>query len=442
MWLERLQGDDDEWVHGALTLTPGAAASDWDPEIRNTLNRVVETLALIDQATLAKRVVFGPATGVTVTYQCMVPAAAEAGLQNCWSALENLGRQKVNVRVPASPAEFDSMLASSPPLQALIDSPRYRSGDTWITCPLRAAAAWANVAATGVRSADQDDGAHGYQVNLYGFRPTPAQLREIILNGDRQERLPALPGRLLQQQHALVDRARVGRWLSEEFLLAGSEAAAAALRNSVETLFRRCYPGFDPGPEVIFSRDRCTDNLTLACSFDDTSAADPSYVAEHAVDHEACLELLALDDDLPSLRLTRPMETGRPYAFISYAHADAARMLALRQVFDGSGIETWYDASIDGGDDWNAVLEAQIRNCSLFVLVLSPAAAASRIVRREIRFADALEKPLLCLRLGEPALTDGLAMLLLPLQWIDVDRPDSAERIVAAARKLLQRRGA
>ena len=54
------------------------------------------------------------------------------------------------------------------------------------------------------------------------------------------------------------------------------------------------------------------------------------------------------------------------------------------------------------------------------------------------RSADALEKPLLCIRLGETSLTDGLAMLLLPLQWIDADRPDSAERISTAARKLLQ----
>jgi hypothetical protein len=132
------------------------------------------------------------------------------------------------------------------------------------------------------------------------------------------------------------------------------------------------------------------------------------------------------------------METGRRYAFISYAHVDTARMLAVRGILDSSGIETWHDTSIDGGEDWNAVLEGQIRNCSLFVLVLSPAAAASRIVRRELRFADALEKPLLCIRLGETSLTDGLAMLLLPLQWIDADRPDSAERISTAARKLLQ----
>lgn len=437
MWLERLQADDEEWVHGALTLAPGAA-SDWDPETRSTASRVLETLALVDQVTLSKRVVFAPAIGTTLTYQCMAPAAAAPGLEACLATLEKLGRQKGNVRVPTSPADFDPMLASSPSLQALVDSPRYRSGDTWIACPFRAAAAWAHMAATGAQIAEGDDAAHGYQVNLYGFRPAPAQLREILLNRDRQDRLPALPARVLRQQHALVERARYGRWLSEEFLLAGSEAAAAALRNSAVALFRKCYPGFDAGPEVSFSQDRCTDNLTLACSFDDACAADASYVAAHAVDHETCLELLALDDDLPSLRPIRPAVTGRRYAFISYAHVDTARMLAVRGILDGSGIETWHDTSIDGGEDWNAVLEGQIRNCSLFVLVLSPAAAASRIVRRELRFADALEKPLLCIRLCETLLTDGLAMLLLPLQWIDADRPDSAERISTAARKLLQ----
>lgn len=133
MWLERLQADDGEWVHGALTLAPGAA-SDWDPGTRNTVNRALETLAIIDQATLSKRVVFAPATGVTLTYQCMVPATAAAGLEACWSTLENLGSQKGNLHIPASPAEFDPMLASTPSLQALIGSPRYRSGNTWLAC--------------------------------------------------------------------------------------------------------------------------------------------------------------------------------------------------------------------------------------------------------------------------------------------------------------------
>lgn len=437
MWLERLQADDEEWVQGALTLAPGPA-SEWDPETRNTMNRVLETLTLVDRVTLSKRVVFAPATGVVLTYQCIVPVAAASRLEAGWATLETVGRRKGNVRVPTSAADFDPIVGSSPSLHALVGSPRYRFGDTWITCPFRAAATWAHVAAAGPRTADLDDAAHGYQVNLYGFHPAPAQLREILLNRDRQDRLPALSSQVLQQQHGLVERARYGRWLSEEFLLADSETAAAALRKGAETLFRRCYPGFDAGPEVIFSMGRCTDNLTLACSFDDTCAADASYVASHAVDQETCFELLALDDDLPSLQPARPMVTGRRYAFISYAHVDTARMLAVRGILDGSGIETWHDTSIDGGEDWNAVLEGQIRNCSLFVLVLSPAAAASRIVRRELRFADALEKPLLCIRLGETSLTDGLAMLLLPLQWIDADRPDSAERISTAARKLLQ----
>lgn len=60
-----------------------------------------------------------------------------------------------NVRVPTSPADFDPMLASSPSLQALVDNPRYRSGDTWIACPFRAAAAQAHMAATGAQIAGE-----------------------------------------------------------------------------------------------------------------------------------------------------------------------------------------------------------------------------------------------------------------------------------------------
>ena len=93
----------------------------------------------------------------------------------------------------------------------------------------------------------------------------------------------------------------------------------------------------------------------------------------------------------------------RAYVFISYAHADAAYVKVLVAALDAAGVPWWYDERLEGGDRFGRVLAERIDGCAAFVLVMSPAAAASAYVAKEVRRAQRSRRPIYPLLLaGEP----------------------------------------
>lgn len=74
-----------------------------------------------------------------------------------------------------------------------------------------------------------------------------------------------------------------------------------------------------------------------------------------------------------------------PAIFLSYASqdADAARRIcdALRAV----GLEVWFDQSeLRGGDAWDASIRKQIKECALFVPVISDAIVYATALARGV----------------------------------------------------------
>ena len=85
----------------------------------------------------------------------------------------------------------------------------------------------------------------------------------------------------------------------------------------------------------------------------------------------------------------------------------------------GWGCEVWYDKGIPGGVEWDAAIEERIKNCKLFLLFLSQASVDSKYVRREVRFADVCDKPIIGVKLEQVKLAHGLYMLLQQYQMLD-----------------------
>jgi hypothetical protein len=81
--------------------------------------------------------------------------------------------------------------------------------------------------------------------------------------------------------------------------------------------------------------------------------------------------------------------TGR--TFISYSRKDGAKFAAeLRAWLEKRNLSVWQDiGSLEGGTDWWSQIETVLRSDKLqhFILVVTPAALASPIVRDEIRLA-------------------------------------------------------
>jgi hypothetical protein len=102
--------------------------------------------------------------------------------------------------------------------------------------------------------------------------------------------------------------------------------------------------------------------------------------------------------------------------FISYSRADEAYVTRLADHLRELGIVVWVDHAIRRGDRFIEVIEEQIAACAALVAVLTPTAVASRWCRREVSYADMLDKPILPLLLAQCRLT----MILHDLDHEDV----------------------
>ena len=58
--------------------------------------------------------------------------------------------------------------------------------------------------------------------------------------------------------------------------------------------------------------------------------------------------------------------------YLSYASQDAETARRIREALRAAGIEVWFDQSnLRGGDAWDRQITQQIRDCALFVAVVS-----------------------------------------------------------------------
>ena len=83
-------------------------------------------------------------------------------------------------------------------------------------------------------------------------------------------------------------------------------------------------------------------------------------------------------------------ETARRYtaAFVSYASADRAKVLARVQMLEIAGVRYFQDVlSLEPGDRWERRLELGIDECDVFLLFWSTNAKNSEWVRKEVAYA-------------------------------------------------------
>ncbi len=59
--------------------------------------------------------------------------------------------------------------------------------------------------------------------------------------------------------------------------------------------------------------------------------------------------------------------------FLSYASQDAEAVRRIAEALRGAGIEVWFDVEggLETGDEWDAKIRRQIKECVLFLPVVS-----------------------------------------------------------------------
>lgn len=122
--------------------------------------------------------------------------------------------------------------------------------------------------------------------------------------------------------------------------------------------------------------------------------------------------------------------------FISYSSQDRPTVDALTTALRRAQQQVWFDQELGGGDSWwNKILE-QIRNCEVFIVALSNNWLQSKPSQAELRYARALNRPILPVRIGD---VDSMRVNpLATLQIIDYREPtvDAGIQLVTAVHAL------
>jgi hypothetical protein len=111
-------------------------------------------------------------------------------------------------------------------------------------------------------------------------------------------------------------------------------------------------------------------------------------------------------------------------AFLSYTRSDANHAAAVADDIRLLGHTIWYDREVTAGQAWWAAILRQIRECDLFLFILTPRSLESQACRAEYTYASQLQKrvlPVLC--------ANGVKDSLLPpelsiIQYVDYRSQD------------------
>ena len=130
---------------------------------------------------------------------------------------------------------------------------------------------------------------------------------------------------------------------------------------------------------------------------------------------------LVITASLKRARRTHTVANQGDYAFISYAHLNVDFAKALMHRFEEARIRFWFDASIEPGARWDEELEERIRNSAVLIACVSDEYQNSKYCRRELKFADLLNKVILPIAPSRWIWGPGLQMMFQELQVVAFD---------------------
>ncbi len=127
-----------------------------------------------------------------------------------------------------------------------------------------------------------------------------------------------------------------------------------------------------------------------------------------------------------------------PYIFISHSSRDTDVTRFVADHLVEAGFETWVDLdSIKSGDRWLRSIEKAVRECHIFVILLSRQSRDSEWCERETLLAMDLRKPLLIVLLKDMP----LPLHLINRQFTDFrqDRDEGIKKLIVAIRHEMER---
>ena len=114
----------------------------------------------------------------------------------------------------------------------------------------------------------------------------------------------------------------------------------------------------------------------------------------------------------------KPSEREKDTLFVSYCHADAARVFPIIERLAIEGFHVWYDTGVHPGEEWPETIARHMIDAKVCVAMISEAAAESHHCRNELTFAVSNSMPLLSILLEDFKMPLGMQLQLSNARYI------------------------
>lgn len=105
--------------------------------------------------------------------------------------------------------------------------------------------------------------------------------------------------------------------------------------------------------------------------------------------------------------------------FISYRRSDQAKAELLYRLLKERGVEAWYDALLEAGDDWRTKTAGALETAPIFVLLFSQAASESTDIAKELAAATLEKKLVVPVRIENIRPKGAFLYELASRNWVD-----------------------
>jgi len=463
VYIARFKTDDLAWVQALAELRCTAPPSSPDGEIwwSETARHLV-IASRIAGATVTRRITLDPSRRLRQVVVITAPPIAESEVRGVFAGLTRLERLLGgSIQLPTTPAAHDDLLSGVPPLRYSPLDDAFQARGLPVACDFRIAPslddlfAAASLAGRGLT----------YEAHIRAYRPEADAIRAARKIALTLSEASGAPTSIIELQDRLSIGLASASSIFEEYLAADDDDGADAAGRLLLERFRGEYPALAITASLArWVRSGRDDDLSIAVHRHDLEPLSPtelSAAALSSVERDRIVgwrpsrqlaALLDQDDGVdgtpsadvdgpPPLpcgpTLPAPYDGSAPFAFVSYKRQDLQRIVPIIEAVQRLGVPIWYDRGIPGASEWDAVIEDRLSRCRFVLLFASNAAVRSKYVRREVKYADAKDTPLLPILLEDTTFAHGMEMLLTQYQMLDARDAGFDARLGQAVSRLM-----